>query len=86
MQVAGVPRRYLLAEPEAAPTALVLSLHGSRSRADGEVTLWTSKGAGHTWPGGRMGLLLRAFLGLASKEIDASNEIWAFERANTADA
>ena len=33
-----------------------------------------------------MGLLLRAFLGLASKEIDASNEIWAFERANTADA
>jgi polyhydroxybutyrate depolymerase len=52
----------------------------------GEVTLWTSKGAGHTWPGGRMGLLLRAFLGRSSKEIDASREIWLFERAHVADA
>jgi polyhydroxybutyrate depolymerase len=51
----------------------------------GEVTLWTSKGAGHTWPGGRMGLLLRFFLGRTSKEIDASREIWSFERAHTAD-
>ena len=52
----------------------------------GEVTLWTSKGAGHTWPGGRMSLLLHAFLGRASKEIDASREIWSFQRAHAADA
>jgi poly(3-hydroxybutyrate) depolymerase len=45
----------------------------------------TSKGAGHTWPGGQMNLLLRAFLGRASKEIDASREIWSFERAHEAD-
>jgi polyhydroxybutyrate depolymerase len=51
----------------------------------GEVTMWTSKGAGHTWPGARMGLLLRAFLGRTSNEIDASREIWSFERAHAAD-
>jgi hypothetical protein len=32
-----------------------------------------------------MSLLLRAFLGRASKEIDASREIWSFERAHAAD-
>jgi polyhydroxybutyrate depolymerase len=52
----------------------------------GEVTLWTSKGAGHTWPGGRITLLLRAFLGRTSREINASHEIWSFERAHSADA
>lgn len=52
----------------------------------GEVTLWTSKGAGHTWPGGRMGLLLRAFLGRTSKEVDASHEMWSFAQAHVADA
>lgn len=51
----------------------------------GEVTLWTFKSAGHTWPGGRLGLLGRAFLGRSSKEIDASREIWSFERAHAAD-
>jgi polyhydroxybutyrate depolymerase len=51
----------------------------------GEVTLWTSKGAGHTWPGGHMRLLLRALLGRTSKEINASDEIWAFERAHATD-
>lgn len=52
----------------------------------GEVTLWTSKGAGHTWPGRKMGLLVRLYLGSVSKEIDASREIWSFERAHAADA
>lgn len=51
----------------------------------GEVTLWTSKGAGHTWPGGRGGLLLHALLGRTSKEVDASREIWSFEQAHAAD-
>jgi len=44
----------------------------------GEVTLWTSDGAGHTWPGGSAGLLLRLFLGSVSQEINASEEIWRF--------
>jgi polyhydroxybutyrate depolymerase len=44
----------------------------------GEVTLWTVRGAGHTWPGGRLGLLLRMFLGRTNTEIDAADEIWAF--------
>lgn len=52
----------------------------------GEVTLWTSRGAGHTWPGRRMGLLLRPFLGRTSQEIDASREIWSFDRAHAADS
>ncbi len=49
----------------------------------GEVTLWSSKGAGHTWPGSRMNLLMRFFLGRISNEINASREIWSFERAHT---
>ncbi len=48
----------------------------------GEVTLFTSKGAGHTWPGGHAGLLLRLFLGRTSTEIDASSRIWDFARAH----
>jgi len=44
----------------------------------GEVTLWTSRGAGHTWPGGHLGLLLSLSLGRTSKEIDATKSIWAF--------
>ncbi len=52
----------------------------------GEVTLWTSQDAGHTWPGGRMSLLHRAILGRASKEIDASREIRSFQQAHATDA
>jgi polyhydroxybutyrate depolymerase len=44
----------------------------------GEVTLWTSTGAGHTWPGGHIGVLLRLLLGRTSREIDASQSIWEF--------
>jgi hypothetical protein len=33
-----------------------------------------------------MGLLLGSFLGRASMEIDASREIWSFDRAHAADA
>ena len=51
----------------------------------GEVTLWTSKDAGHTWPGARMPFFVRAYLGRTSKEIDASREMWSFERAHIAD-
>ncbi len=48
----------------------------------GEVTLFTSKGAGHTWPGGNGGLLLRLLLGRTSTEIDATSRIWDFARAH----
>jgi polyhydroxybutyrate depolymerase len=44
----------------------------------GEVTLWTSSGAGHTWPGGHIGFLLSLLLGRTSREIDASQAIWEF--------
>jgi polyhydroxybutyrate depolymerase len=43
----------------------------------GEVTLWTSRKAGHTWPGGHLGLL-GLFLGRTSREIDATKSIWDF--------
>ena len=52
----------------------------------GEVTLFTSKGAGHTWPGGHLGLFLRLFLGRTSTEIDATTRIWDFDRAHTGEA
>lgn len=44
----------------------------------GEVTLWTSRDAGHTWPGARLGPLLWLFLGRTSGEIDATQTIWEF--------
>jgi polyhydroxybutyrate depolymerase len=52
----------------------------------GEVTLFTSKGAGHTWPGGHPGLFLRLFLGRTSTEVDATSRIWDFDRAHAAEA
>jgi polyhydroxybutyrate depolymerase len=42
----------------------------------GAVTLWVSRGAGHTWPGSRLSLPLRLFLGRTSNEIDATAEVW----------
>ncbi|MGH9097779.1 MAG: alpha/beta hydrolase family esterase [Acidimicrobiales bacterium] len=44
----------------------------------GEVTLLTSRGAGHTWPGGHLGLLMTLFLGRTPREIDATKSIWEF--------
>ena len=56
---------------------LIRTTYGAEGQP-GEVTLWTSRGAGHTWPGGHLGLLLSLSLGRTSKEIDASNSIWEF--------
>jgi polyhydroxybutyrate depolymerase len=42
----------------------------------GAVTLWICEGAGHTWPGTRLTLGLRLFLGKVSYEVDATDEIW----------
>ncbi len=49
----------------------------------GAVTLWVSRGAGHTWPGARLPVVLRLLLGRTSHELDATTEIW---RAATARA
>ena len=42
----------------------------------GAVTLWVCRGAGHTWPGTRLTLGLRLFLGRVSHDVDATAEIW----------
>ena len=42
----------------------------------GAVTLWVAKGAGHTWPGSPLPLLLRLYLGRTSRDIDATAEMW----------
>ena len=42
----------------------------------GAVTLWVCKGAGHTWPGSKLPIFLRLFLGRTSFEVDATAEIW----------
>lgn len=48
-------------------------------RPPGEVALYTLAGAGHTWPGGpRLSRLLRAYLGSASRDVDANALIWEF--------
>jgi len=42
----------------------------------GAVTLWVCKGAGHTWPGSKLPVVLRLFLGRTSHEVDATAETW----------
>jgi polyhydroxybutyrate depolymerase len=44
----------------------------------GEVTLWTSAEAGHTWPGHPGAPPMRLLLGRTSREVDATLEIWRF--------
>jgi polyhydroxybutyrate depolymerase len=73
-------------QPEivAVSPTLTRTTYGAEGKA-GEVTLFTSRGAGHTWPGGDPGLLLRLLLGRTSKEIDATSRIWEFARAHAGD-
>jgi polyhydroxybutyrate depolymerase len=74
----GVP-----AEPrEEAVSASLSRISFGREDEPGAVTLWVSRGAGHTWPGSRLPLLYRLFLGRTSFELDATAEIWrALEQA-----
>ncbi len=65
---------------ESAASARLTSLSYGAPGAPGEVVLWTMRGAGHSWPGGRMGLIGRLLLGSTSREIDATAEIRAFHR------
>jgi polyhydroxybutyrate depolymerase len=82
--VPDVARSWALANGITAPPAefvvsptLTRTTYGAEGQP-GEVTLWTSRGAGHTWPSGHLGLLLRLSLGRTSKEIDATKSIWEF--------
>jgi polyhydroxybutyrate depolymerase len=52
----------------------------------GEVVLWTITGGGHTWPGGRLGLIGSLFLGRTSHEVDATDLIWRFAVAHAAES
>jgi polyhydroxybutyrate depolymerase len=61
----------------AVSSTLTQTTYGAEGQP-GEVTLWTSRGAGHTWPGGHLGLMLSLSLGRTSKEIDATKSIWEF--------
>jgi polyhydroxybutyrate depolymerase len=74
-------------EPEvvAVSPTLTRTTYGAQGEP-GEVTLFTSKGAGHTWPAGHLGLFLRLFLGRTSTEIDATSTIWDFARAHAGEA
>ena len=71
------------AEVAVSPT-LTRTTYGAQGQP-GEVTLWTSRGAGHTWPGGHLGLLLSLYLGRTSREIDATKSIWDFGLRHVAD-
>jgi polyhydroxybutyrate depolymerase len=66
------------------PTRRELTGHLTRvdfgdPREAAAVTLFVSRGAGHTWPGSHLPLFpisLRLILGRTSKEVDATAEIW----------
>jgi polyhydroxybutyrate depolymerase len=64
------------------PTVTEVSPHVSEARyggpgEPGEVALWTVRGGGHTWPGTRLGPLVRLILGSTTTEIDATALILA---------
>lgn len=61
---------------ESAMTADVTRLEYSDCADDAAVMLYTLKGAGHQWPGGKQ----EWFLGPTSRSIDASSLMWAFFR------
>lgn len=60
---------------QTAVTATLSRLSYGSGDDPGAVTLWVCEGAGHTWPGTRLGLLARMFLGRVSYEVDATREI-----------
>lgn len=62
-------------EQDAVTSSLTRLSFGSEAEP-GLVTLWISSGAGHTWPGSRLPVVLRLLLGRASRDVDATAEIW----------
>lgn len=64
-------------EPECVQlTPSLTRLFWGSGESPGTVTLWVCDGAGHTWPGTRLPLLARLYLGRVSNDIDATAEIW----------
>ena len=63
------------AEQEAVSPTLTQLRFGAE-REPGAVNLWVCKGAGHTWPGSKLPIVLRLLLGRTSFEVDATAEIW----------
>ena len=57
-------------------TATLTRLTFGTEAEPGAVTLWVSRGAGHTWPGSRLPIVLRLFLGRTSQDVEATAEIW----------
>jgi len=65
------------AEPESTElTPSLTRVSYGPSDDPGAVTLWVCARAGHTWPGTRLTLGLRLFLGKVSYDVDATSEIW----------
>jgi polyhydroxybutyrate depolymerase len=50
--------------------------------AHAEVVLYTAKGGGHSWPGGKPMPMVEWWLGPTNTSIDASSLMWAFFRAH----
>ncbi len=63
-------------EPEREFTPSLTRLSYGPRGDPGAVTLWVCDGAGHTWPGTRLTLGPRLFLGKVSYDVDAAAEIW----------
>ena len=63
---------------ESVVAADVTRLEYTNCADDAAVVLYTLRGGGHTWPGGK--LLPEWMLGPTSRSIDASSRMWAFFR------
>ena len=63
---------------ESVVAADVTRLEYTNCANDAAVVLYTIRGGGHTWPGGKP--LPEWFLGRTSRGIDASSQMWAFFR------
>jgi polyhydroxybutyrate depolymerase len=59
-----------------APDATRRDYTGCADSAD--VVLYTIRGGGHTWPGGKP--LPKLFFGSTSRDVDATSEMWKFFR------
>ncbi len=61
-------------------TSVVVERHAG-CRDGAEVTLYRVEGGGHTWPGG-LQYMGERIIGRTSRELDASDAVWAFFRAH----
>ena len=68
---------------EDSPTPTLTRTRYGPDGAPGEVVLWTVRGGGHTWPGGRTGLAIRLLLGRTTRDVDATARIAAFAALHT---